>query len=100
MKQKYKKDVISGCIGIGTKNVKMQDIDTVLITIGDMTEIVYEVKEKLEKEKYGVLVLDVFKLKPFNEKYLIDILKNMKQDIQIYTIEDHTIYGGIRKHYI
>lgn len=84
-----------GCLGIGTKNCNVKDIDIILITMGDMTEISYEVKKKLEENKYNVLLIDVFTLKPFNEKYLIDILKQVKKEVKIYTIEDHTIYGGL-----
>lgn len=84
-----------GFLGIGTKNCHMKDIDIVLITMGDMTEIAYKVKEKLELQKYNILLIDVFTLKPFNEKYLIDILKQVKNNTKIYTIEDHTIYGGL-----
>ena len=84
-----------GFLGIGTKNCHMKDIDIVLITMGDMTEIAYKVKEKLELQKYNILLIDVFILKPFNEKYLIDILKQVKNNTKIYTIEDHTIYGGL-----
>ena len=84
-----------GFLGIGTKNCHMKDIDIVLITMGDMTEIAYKVKEKLELQKYNILLIYVFTLKPFNEKYLIDILKQVKNNTKIYTIEDHTIYGGL-----
>lgn len=85
-----------GMFAKGIKNVNLKDHQLVLVTMGDMTNIVYEVQNELY-EKYNIssLVIDTFCLKPFNSKYFVNIIKNLNEDVSIYTIEDHTIYGGL-----
>ena len=86
----------TGMIGKGIKDKKLEEHKIILITMGDMTEHVYNVQKRLEEEGIYALVIDVFKLKPFNELYLINILKNIgNSNIPIITIEDHSIYGGL-----
>ena len=63
--------------------------------MGDMTGFVYNVQEKLRKEGLNVLVLDVLRLKPFNEIYLLGMLKELEKSVPIITVEDHSIYGGL-----
>lgn len=86
----------TGMIGKGIKDKKLEEHSMILITMGDMSEHVYNVQKRLEEEGIYTLVIDVFKLKPFNELYLINILKNIvSNNVPIITIEDHSIYGGL-----
>ena len=48
--------------------------------------------EELEKEGYSVEVIDMFTIKPLDEKLLI---KEAKGKSKIVTIENHSIYGGL-----
>lgn len=96
--KELKKAIKLGMITKGNPNTKLNEYDLVLITMGDMTNIVYEVQKNLLDLKINALVIDVFRLKPFNTEYLLNILENVKKDTVICTIEDHTIYGGLRKH--
>ena len=49
-------------------------------------------REELEKEGYSVEVIDMFTIKPLDEKLLI---KEAKGKSKIVTIENHSIYGGL-----
>lgn len=88
------KAIETGMIGRGIKHKKIEEHDIILITMGDMTNYVYNVQKKLEEIGIYAVVIDVFKLKPFNELYLINILKDI-ENAKILTIEDHSIYGGL-----
>ena len=48
--------------------------------------------KELEKEGYSVEVIDMFTIKPLDEKLLI---KEAKGKSKIVTIENHSIYGGL-----
>ena len=92
---KLKKSVETGIIGKGIPKIDLENHDAVIITMGDMTGFVYNVQEKLRKEGLNVLVLDVLRLKPFNEIYLLGMLKELEKSVPIITVEDHSIYGGL-----
>ena len=94
------KHIENGMIVKGIKGKDLKEHQAILFTIGDMIDIVYNVQKELE-EKHGIssLVIDVIRLKPFNEEFVVKIL-NVISDAKIVTIEDHSIYGGLRKYNI
>ena len=94
------KNIEKGMIIKGIKDVDLKKHDVILFTMGDMIDIVYNVQKRLKKE-HGIntLVIDVMRLKPFNESMVTKIL-NTVNNAKIVTIEDHSIYGGLRKYNI
>ena len=94
------KNIEKGMIIKGIKDVDLKKHDVILFTMGDMIDIVYNVQKRLNEE-YGInaLVIDVIRLKPFNEELVVNIL-NIVNNAKIVTIEDHSIYGGLRKYNI
>ena len=98
--KEMEKHIENGMIVKGVKGKELKEHKVILFTMGDMIDIVYNVQKELE-EKHGIssLVIDVIKLKPFNEEFVVKIL-NVISDAKIVTIEDHSIYGGLRKYNI
>ena len=98
--KEMEKHIENGMIVKGIKGKDLKEHQAILFTMGDMIDIVYNVQKELE-EKYGIssLVIDVIRLKPFNEEFVVKIL-NVISDAKIVTIEDHSIYGGLRKYNI
>ncbi len=58
----------------------------------NMEKCLEYLKLALEKEGYSVEVIDMFTIKPLDEKLLI---KEAKGKSKIVTIENHSIYGGL-----
>ena len=98
--KEMEKHIENGMIVKGIKGKALKEHQAILFTMGDMIDIVYNVQKELE-EKHGIssLVIDVIRLKPFNEEFVVKIL-NVISDAKIVTIEDHSIYGGLRKYNI
>ena len=98
--KEMEKHIENGMIVKGIKGKDLKNHQVILFTMGDMIDIVYNVQKELE-EKHGIssLVIDVIRLKPFNEEFVVKIL-NVISDAKIVTIEDHSIYGGLRKYNI
>lgn len=98
--KEMEKHIENGMIVKGIKGKDLKNHQAILFTMGDMIDIVYNVQKELE-EKHGIssLVIDVIRLKPFNEEFVVKIL-NVISDAKIVTIEDHSIYGGLRKYNI
>ncbi len=98
--KEMEKHIEKGMIVKGIKGKDLKEHQAILFTMGDMIDIVYNVQKELE-EKHGIssLVIDVIRLKPFNEEFVVKIL-NVISDAKIVTIEDHSIYGGLRKYNI
>ncbi len=98
--KEIEKHIENGMIVKGIKGKEIKEHKVILFTMGDMIDIVYNVQKILE-EKYNILaiVIDVIRLKPFNEEMVVKIL-NTINDAKIVTIEDHSIYGGLRKYNI
>ena len=71
---------------IGQGNILKEGKDILIIAAGQL------VSEELEKEGYSVEVIDMFTIKPLDEKLLI---KEAKGKSKIVTIENHSIYGGL-----
>ena len=60
--------------------------------LGKLVSEALDCAEELEKEGYSVEVIDMFTIKPLDEKLLI---KEAKGKSKIVTIENHSIYGGL-----
>jgi len=81
-----KKNLNDGFRVLGTNN------DVCLISTGTMVHRALEVKKDLSKINIGSTVIDVFRLKPINQRVLGNKLSKFKF---ICIIEEHTINGGL-----
>lgn len=77
---------------IGQGNILKEGKDILIIAAGQLVSEALDCAEELEKEGYSVEVIDMFTIKPLDEKLLI---KEAKGKIKIVTIENHSIYGGL-----
>jgi len=66
--------------------------DFYIIGTGNMTHRAIEVSEELEKYRINAGVIDLYRIKPINEKLLTKTVKNVKG---IITIEEHLLAGGM-----
>ena len=81
---------IVGCAGNSSSDEKTIKVGATAIPHAEILNDV--VKDELEKEGYSVEVIDMFTIKPLDEKLLI---KEAKGKSKIVTIENHSIYGGL-----
>lgn len=77
---------------IGQGNIIKEGKDILIIAAGQLVSEALDCAEELEKEGYSVEVIDMFTIKPLDEKLLI---KEAKGKSKIVTIENHSIYGGL-----
>lgn len=77
---------------IGQGNILKEGKDILIIAAGQLVSDALDCAEELEKEGYSVEVIDMFTIKPLDEKLLI---KEAKGKSKIVTIENHSIYGGL-----
>lgn len=77
---------------IGQGNILKEGKDILIIAAGQLVSEALDCAEELEKEGYSVEVIDMFTIKPLDEKLL---LKEAKGKSKIVTIENHSIYGGL-----
>lgn len=77
---------------IGQGNILKEGKDILIIAAGQLVSEALDCAEELEKEGYSVEVIDMFTIKPLDEKLLI---KEAKGKSKIATIENHSIYGGL-----
>lgn len=77
---------------IGQGNILKEGKDILIIAAGQLVSEALDCAEELEKEGYSVEVIDMFTIKPLDEKLLI---KEAKGKSKIITIENHSIYGGL-----
>ena len=77
---------------IGQGNILKEGKDIIIIAAGQLVSEALDCAEELEKEGYSVEVIDMFTIKPLDEKLLI---KEAKGKSKIVTIENHSIYGGL-----
>ena len=77
---------------IGQGNILKEGKDILIIAAGQLVSEALDCAEELEKEGYTVEVIDMFTIKPLDEKLLI---KEAKGKSKIVTIENHSIYGGL-----
>ena len=73
-------------------NVISEGKDVMLIACGEMVPYAVEAVEKLKKEGIDAGVLDMYCLKPFDEK---SVLKYAKECRMLVTIEEHSEFGGL-----
>lgn len=66
--------------------------DLTLVSIGNIIENVLEVAERLKKQGLSVRIISMPCLKPFDRKI---ILKAAKETKVIFTIEEHSLIGGL-----
>ena len=66
--------------------------DLTIIATGIMTSQALELARELEKSRIQAGVIDLYRLKPVNQKLLIDAIKSSPR---ILTMEEHTVSGGI-----
>ena len=76
----------------GQGNILKEGKDILIIAAGQLVSEALDCAEELEKEGYSVEVIDMFTIKPLDEKLLI---KEAKGKSKIVTIENHSIYGGL-----
>jgi len=76
---------------IGQGNILKEGKDILIIAAGQLVSEALDCAEELEKEGYSVEVIDMFTIKPLDEKLLI---KEAKGKSKIVTIENHSIYGS------
>ena len=82
----------NGMLVKGIPGVELENHDIIIVTMGDMIDVVYNVQKRLKEEyETNCLVID--------EKMIVQILNNI-ENAKIVTVEDHSIYGGLRKHNI
>ena len=77
---------------IGQGNILKEGKDILIIAAGQLVSEALDCAEELEKEGNSVEVIDMFTIKPLDEKLLI---KEAKGKSKIVTIENHSIYGGL-----
>lgn len=77
---------------IGQGNILKEGKDILIIAAGQLVSEALDCAEELEKEGYSVEVIDMFTIKPLDEKLLI---KEAKGKSKTVTIENHSIYGGL-----
>ena len=77
---------------IGQGNILKEGKDILIIAAGQLVSEALDCAEELENEGYSVEVIDMFTIKPLDEKLLI---KEAKGKSKIVTIENHSIYGGL-----
>lgn len=77
---------------IGQGNILKEGKDILIIAAGQLVSEALDCAEELEKEGYSVEVIDMFTIKPLDEKLLI---KEAKGKSKIVTTENHSIYGGL-----
>ena len=77
---------------IGQGNILKEGKDILIIAAGQLVSEALDCAEELEKEGYSVEVIDMFTIKPLDEKLLI---KEAKGKSKIVTIENHSIYGQV-----
>lgn len=73
-------------------NVIKEGTDAVIISCGELLPYAVKAAEELEKEGYRIGLIDMYCLKPMDEKVVVDAAG--KADL-IVTAEEHSPYGGL-----
>lgn len=66
--------------------------DIYIVATGNMVHRALEVANKLKEYSLDVGVIDFYRLKPVNERLLLEMLKKVKK---IVTLEEHLLIGGL-----
>lgn len=75
----------------GLKNFKSGE-DICIISTGNMVHRALEVSKKLAEHSVDTGVIDLYKLKPINEKLLLNSIGKAKR---LVTLEEHLLIGGL-----
>ena len=73
-------------------NVISKGTDALLVACGEMVPYAVKAAEVLAKEGISVSVLDMYCIKPMDEKTLLELAENSKC---VVTVEEHSPYGGL-----
>jgi transketolase len=76
----------------GKAKVLRNGVDIAIVGTGETVYHALKAAEKLEEDGIGASVIDMFTLKPFDKKAIIEAAKNTRC---ILSIEEHSIYGGL-----
>lgn len=66
--------------------------DILLVACGEMTARALHAAEVLAKEEISAGVIDAYRVKPLNEKMILNAAKKVKA---VITVEEHSPYGGL-----
>jgi len=87
----YNKEDLKG-IKIGKGLTVKDGADVSIIACGTMVDAALDAHEALKKHKINARVIDMYTIKPLDEKL---VLKCAKETKAIITIEEHSIIGGL-----
>jgi len=78
-------------IQIDSYDILFSGSKILIIAIGHMYKLAFEIKDILEKEGFNPTILDPIFIKPLNEKLYKDLLKTHEY---IVTLEEHAVISG------
>ncbi len=78
-------------IKIGGFEILQEGKNIAIIANGIMVSNAIEATKKIKKSRYKPMIINLYSIKPINEKRLIDTLKGVKK---IIIAEENTIFGG------
>ena len=73
-------------------NVLLEGADILLVACGEMVPGAYEAAKTLREEGYDVGLLDMYCVKPLDEKPLLKAAETVKL---VVTVEEHSPFGGL-----
>ncbi|MBI5126847.1 transketolase [Candidatus Roizmanbacteria bacterium] len=82
---------IGGC-KIHKSKLKNQKSETLIIAAGITLHEALKAQKELEKENIETTIVDLYSIKPIDEKTLVELIK---QTNNVVVVEDHYPYGGI-----
>lgn len=77
---------------INKANILKNGTDAAIIVCGEMVKPALDAARTLENEGISVSVVDMYCIKPIDEKTLLKAAENAKA---VLTVEEHSIYGGL-----
>lgn len=72
--------------------VLTQGTDIAIVACGEMVKPALDAAAILKKEGIQATVVDMYCVKPLDEKTLIDVVKSVKA---VVTVEEHALFGGL-----
>lgn len=79
-------------LSAGGQDVLKEGGDIVIYATGSILEEAYKAAEYLEQDKIGVRLVNITLLKPFAKEEVVKTAEKIKR---IFTIEEHSIQGGL-----